>query len=174
MAADIQNDVEFETELIEWEEINVDYILATIEEMSSEQKQSNIREINDVISRILSTSPKLRSKRDLIRDFINTFNVADSKYLDEKFEEYVRAKFVVDLDRIIEDLGLDKANTVRLMANSFESGNLITSGEQFDSIVKTSLFFAPTVDERANKLMFAREALEKLFEIYGGLYVTAV
>ena len=174
MAADIQNDVEFETELIEWEEINVDYILATIEEMSSEQKQSNIREINDVISRILSTSPKLRSKRELIRDFINTFNVADSKYLDEKFEEYVRAKFVVDLDRIIEDLGLDKANTVRLMANSFESGNLITSGEQFDSIVKTSLFFAPTVDERANKLMFAREALEKLFEIYGGLYVTAV
>ena len=174
LVADIQNDIEFETELIEYTEVNVDYILATIEEMSQQDSVKNIRDIVEVVDQIMSTCPNLRSKRELIREFINSFNLAEAGYCAEVFAQFVQKKMEMDLVKIISSVNLNPANTRKLIDDSFSSGHLIDSGEQFDRIVKVSLFFSDSPNERIEKLQIAREKLTEFFEKYNGIYISAL
>lgn len=68
----INDDIEFEMELIRQVEINIDYILMLV----AQYHQSNCedKEVLGAIDRAIDSSIQLRSKKELIHGFINTIN----------------------------------------------------------------------------------------------------
>lgn len=65
----INDDIEFELELIKQIEINIDYIV----ELISNSSEINEKGFNEKIHRIVDSSTMLRNKKDLIDQFINAF-----------------------------------------------------------------------------------------------------
>jgi len=88
-AVSILNDVDFELELIQRDEINVAYILrllARLKEVSAAEQAKQRKEIMDM----LSGEVQLRSKRELIEKFINENLpiIEDADAVKGEFEEY--------------------------------------------------------------------------------------
>ena len=171
---DIRNDLEFETELVEWQDIDINYILSAIETRLNGNTGGAIRQFYEFIRLKMRASPSLHSKQKLIEDFLALFDASgdsafaqqgeDGMTIQQRFTEFARKQFRESLSSVIATLGLDRDNTEKLMAVSFENDRLITFGEQFDSIVTTSLFFAPKANEREEKLKAARIKLQELFD----------
>lgn len=85
----ILDDVDFELELIQRDDINVDYILrllANLVDASEEQKANVLTTIRNT----LSGEATLRSKRELIEKFIanNIPNISDSEDVEGEFETF--------------------------------------------------------------------------------------
>lgn len=105
----ILDDVDFELELIQKDEINVSYILrllATLidapEEEKAKQKQN--------ISNIINNNPQLRSKKELIEQFIDGYlqDISDADLVDEAFEKYWDEQKDKAFTQICEDEKLDE------------------------------------------------------------------
>jgi type I restriction enzyme R subunit len=85
----ILNDVDFELELIHRDEINVAYILKLLSKLkglTGDDLDKQKRNISD----ILSSEPKLRSKKELIERFIesNLPHIEDSDEITGKFDDF--------------------------------------------------------------------------------------
>lgn len=92
-AVSILNDVDFELELIQRDEINVAYILrllARLKEVSAAEQAKQRKEIMDM----LSGEVQLRSKRELIEKFIyqNLPSIEEPDDVKAEFEEYWEAE----------------------------------------------------------------------------------
>ena len=87
--ASILEDVDFELELIRRDEINVDYILRLLAQMigATEGKRESITK---TILDTLSSEVQLRSKRELIEKFINSYipKITSSDEVDVQFENF--------------------------------------------------------------------------------------
>ena len=105
----ILDEVDFELELIRVDEINVAYILrllAKYTESSTEQKESMKRNIMSVIS----GQEHLRSKRELIEEFIdkNLMGITDTDTIDDEFDKFLEEQKIGELERLCEEESLDK------------------------------------------------------------------
>ena len=104
----ILNDVDFELELLQKDEINVSYILKllgkAVDGPIAERKASR-----DNVLNLLKNNPQLRSKRELIETFINeSLDGIDPQRIEEEFEVFVDKerkksfKALVDRENLIE------------------------------------------------------------------------
>ncbi len=86
----ILDDVDFELELIHKDEINVSYILQLLGEIKDEKDEEKVKKQKENISNILSNNPNLRSKRELIEQFINEnlLQIRSSEDIEEEFEKF--------------------------------------------------------------------------------------
>jgi type I restriction enzyme R subunit len=105
----ILDEVDFELELIRVDEINVAYILrllAKYTESSTEQKESMKRNIMSVIS----GQEHLRSKRELIEEFIdkNLMGITDTDTIDDEFDKFLEEQKIGELEQLCEEESLDK------------------------------------------------------------------
>ena len=84
--ASIIDDVVFEMELVKQVEVNIDYILM----LAAKYHEDNCKdkEILVAIDKAIKSSLQLRSKKELIEDFINTINT-DSNINDD-WQEFVK------------------------------------------------------------------------------------
>lgn len=112
----ILDDVDFELELIHRDEINVSYILGLIVRLKFDQ-QTDPDKIRNEITTLLHTEVELRSKRELIEQFIQKHlpqikNRGDVQYEFDKFwyEEYQKA-----LNQLIEEESLSLIKTESLI-----------------------------------------------------------
>mgnify|MGYP003526266281 CR=1 FL=1 len=112
----ILDDVDFELELIHRDEINVSYILGLIVRLKFD-KQTDPDKIRNEITTLLHTEVELRSKRELIEQFIQKHlpqikNRGDVQYEFDKFwyEEYQKA-----LNQLIEEESLSLIKTESLI-----------------------------------------------------------
>src|SRR6185369_14361553 len=85
----ILDDVDFEVELIHRDEINVRYILALLAIYHGKGSAEQAR-IRKQIADLLSSEVKLRSKRELILEFIdsNMPNISDADTIGDQFDEF--------------------------------------------------------------------------------------
>jgi type I restriction enzyme R subunit len=100
----ILEDVDFEVELIHRDDINVYYILrllANYNNASSEEKA----QINKKIADIMAGDVELRSKRELILEFIdkNMPDIADSDAITDEFESFWNKKQKEAFDKFAEE-----------------------------------------------------------------------
>ena len=107
--ASILDEVDFELELIRVDEINVAYILrllARYKESSVAQQESMKRNIMSIVS----GQEHLRSKRELIEEFIdkNLMGVTDTDDIDDEFEKFLEVQKTGELERLCEEESLDK------------------------------------------------------------------
>ncbi|MYF00725.1 MAG: type I restriction endonuclease subunit R, partial [Gammaproteobacteria bacterium] len=101
----VNDDVVFEIELIKQVEINVDYILLLIEKYLEKKGSGEDKEIRATIERTINASPSLRSKKDLIEQFVDS--VTTKAKVEIEWAAFVSAKKAEELDRIIADEGLN-------------------------------------------------------------------
>lgn len=85
----ILEDVDFELELIQVDEINVNYILMLLGKLK-DAKEEDKKEQREHIANIINGDASLRSKRELIEKFINEnlMSIEESENVAEEFEKF--------------------------------------------------------------------------------------
>lgn len=162
----INDDVVFEIELIKQVEINVDYILMLVEKLRAERGDGDDKEIRDQISRAVDASPALRSKRDLVEDFVDSVSIDGA--VDAQWQSYVAAKREAELEAIITDQKLRPEQTHAFVESAFRDGQLSTSGTAITKILPPVSRFARD-GGHGDKKKTVVEALSRFFERFFGL-----
>ena len=159
----INEDIEFELELIRQVEINIDYILMLV----AKYHQTNCEDKSILVSidKAISSSMQLRSKKELIEHFIDTVNAATN--VDEDWRKFVSEQKETDLNQLITEEKLKQEETKRLMDNSFRDGLLKTTGTDIDKIMPPVSRFGG--GNRTAKKQSVIEKLMDFFEKYFGL-----
>ena len=158
----INGDIVFEIELIRQVEINIDYILMLVTKYHDSNCED--KEILVTIDKAVDSSIQLRSKKDLIENFIHTVNA--STEVDADWCTFVHEQKEADLTAIITDEKLKPEEAQKFIENSFRGGMLKTTGTDFDRIMPPVSRFG---GGRAKKKRRIIEKLMKFFEKYFGL-----
>ncbi|MBX3117048.1 MAG: type I restriction endonuclease subunit R [Cryobacterium sp.] len=129
----INDDLVFEIELIKQVEVNVDYILMLVEKYRAERGNGEDKEIRARISRAVDASPTLRSKKDLIEEFVE--RVTATGDIDQEWSAHIAARRESELERIIEEERLDPDAARAYMDRAFRDGALQSSGTALTEIL---------------------------------------
>lgn len=159
----INDDIVFEMELIRQVEINIDYILLLVEKFHKSNCKD--KEILVSIDRAIDSSIQLRSKKELIHDFIRTIDV--STVVERDWTTFVKEQEEAELNTIITEEKLKPDETKRFVDNSFRDGTLKTTGTDFDRIMPPVSRFGG--GNRAAKKQGVIARLSKFFEKYLGV-----
>lgn len=161
----IQDDVVFEIELIKQVEVNIDYILLIVARYKNENKDKDT--IIEHVRKLINAGIELRSKRELIENFINQMNASDTD-IQEEFYKYVREEKEKDLIKIIKDENLKEKETNDFITSCFEYGEIRTSGTDIDKILPPISRFSKQ-GNKIEKKQIVVEKLQSFFEKYSGL-----
>jgi len=159
----INDDIIFELELIRQIEINIDYILMLVAKFHASNGED--KSILVSIDKAIGSSIQLRSKKELIENFIETVNA--STKVDEDWRRFVHEQKDTDLAALISEEKLKQEETKRFIDNSFRDGTLKTTGTDIDKIMPPVSRFGG--GDRTAKKQSVIEKLMKFFEKYFGL-----
>lgn len=158
----INDDIVFEIELVKQVTINIDYILQLV----ARYKSSKDKEILVTIDKAMGSSPDLRSKKELIEQFIKTLNANTD--VDRDWRIFADKSRADELERIIEDENLKPEETRTFVANAFRDGQIKATGMAFAGILPpVSMFDADNA--RAKKKGIVLDKLRAFFEKYFGI-----
>lgn len=159
----INDDLIFETELIRQVEINIDYILLLVQKYHD--SNCTDKEILVNISKAIGSSLQLRSKKELIENFISSVN-ADTDVA-QGWREYVQRRKAEELQEIIESEHLKPEETEKFIESSFRDGQVRTTGTDIDKILPPMSRFGG--GNRKEKKKTVIEKIRTFFEKYFGL-----
>lgn len=156
----INDDVVFEIELVKQVEINIDYILMLVKKYQQEGNQN--KEIVVTIEKAVNSSMNLRSKMELIRNFLSKINAQTE--VDGDWKKFVDEQREKDLAVIINEEKLKAEETHKFIDNSFRDGVLKTTGMDIDVIMPAVSRFGG--GNRAEKKKRVIERLMGYYEKY--------
>lgn len=160
----ILDDVVFEMELVKQVEVNIDYILMLV----GKYHDSNCKdkEILVAIDKAIKSSLQLRSKKELIENFIATINTSTDVNAD--WQKFVKKQRQEDMEQLIVEEKLKPAETEKFMENSFRDGVLKTTGTDIDKLMPpVSRFGGGCLRDKKKQGIIAK--LKAFFEKYFGL-----
>ena len=160
----VNDDLVFETELIRQVEINIDYILLLVQKYHDSNCTN--KEILVNISKAIGSSIRLRSKKELIENFIGSVN-ADTD-VEKSWKDFVQQQKDEDLKEIIDSEHLKPQETRTFIDNSFRDGQVRTTGTDIDKILPPMSRFGGG-GNRQEKKKTVIEKLQTFFERYFGL-----
>ena len=160
---DIKDDIVFEMELVKQVEVNIDYILMQVAKYHASNCKD--KEILVSIDKAIKSSLELRSKKELIDNFIATINAESDVHRD--WRSFVKSEQVKDLDSIIKDENLNAAETKKFVTNAFLDGFLKTTGTDIANIMPALSRFGGS--KRSEKKQAVIDKLRRFFEKYSGL-----
>lgn len=158
----ILNDVDFEVELIHRDEINVTYILRLLAQMKASEGKTK-KKIRKDIDDLLSGQPQLRSKKELIQQFIenNLLKVENAADIDEKFYEYWDKQEKKAFESMCSELDLDP-EVVRGIIDNY----LFTEREPRGEDVVSALKDKPKILERRSLINKATDRILGFIETF--------
>jgi type I restriction enzyme R subunit len=162
----INDDLVFEMELIKQIEINIDYILELIRKYHEDHTKN--KELLLDINKAIDSSFELRNKKDLINQFITRLDV--HSVVDTDWRKFVEEKKVDELERIIEEEGLDRKATYAFVKNSFRDGNVATTGTAIAKVLPPVSRFSPggeRTQKRESVLAKLTSFFQRFFDISG-------
>lgn len=159
----INDDLVFETELIRQVEINIDYILLLVQKYHDSNCTN--KEILVNISKAIGSSIQLRSKKELIENFIGSVN-ADTD-VEKSWKDFVRRRKDEDLKEIIDSEHLKPQETRTFIDNSFRDGQVRTTGTDIDRILPPMSRFGG--GNRQEKKKSVIDKIQAFFDRYFGL-----
>lgn len=162
----IIDDVVFEIELIKQVEINVDFILMLVHQYRAAKGDGDDKEIRASIDRAIESSPTLRNKKDLIQQFVDSLSTTSD--VDVEWREFVSARRDYELNKIIEEEGLDGEATRSFIEAAFRDGGIQPTGTAVTKILPPVSRFAPS-GAHASKKQSVIEKLSAFFERFLGL-----
>lgn len=162
-STDIIDDIVFEVELIKQIEINIDYILMLVKKYHDTHCED--KEVLITINKAIDASPKLRSKKALIENFIAGINEVDD--IMAEWHDYVVAMREEDLKNIIQEEKLKPEETRKYLENAFRDGEIKTAGTDIDKLMPPVSRFGG--GKRAEKKQSVISKLKTFFEKYFGI-----
>ena len=159
----INDDLVFETELIRQVEINIDYILLLVQKYHDSNCTN--KEILVNISKAIGSSIQLRSKKELIENFIGSVN-ADTD-VEKSWKDFVQQRKDEDLKEIIDSEHLKPQETKAFIDNSFRDGQVRTTGTDIDKILPPMSRFGG--GNRQEKKKSVIDKIQAFFDRYFGL-----
>lgn len=157
---DIEKDIVFEIELIKQIEINIDYILMLVAQYHDSHCMD--KEVLITIQKAVDSSPELRSKKDLIENFIAGINEVDDVV--EDWHSYVAKEREKALVGIIEEEKLKEKETREFISIAFRDGGIKTTGTDIDKILPAVSRFGSGGSERRAKKETVIDKLKAFFE----------
>lgn len=163
----VNDDIEFEMELIKQVEINIDYILMLIRKYH----ESNLldKEIAINISKAIDSSVDLRNKKELIEKFVASLTPTSN--VDNEWTSYVEEEKKAELNKIITDENLKEEETKTFISNSFRNGEIQSAGTAFAKILPPVSRFTPTGDltkKKESVLEKLKAYFDRFFDISSG------
>lgn len=159
----INDDIVFEMELIKQVDINIDYILMLVAKYHDSNCQD--AEILVDIKKAIGGSIELRSKKQLIEDFIAQINTSTD--IQKDWQSYIAKKREEELTAIIAEQKLKPEETKTFIENSFRDGILRTTGTDIDKILPPTSRFGGGNRSEVKKNVIER--LKEFFEKYFGV-----
>lgn len=159
----ILDDVVFEMELVKQVEVNIDYILMLVAKYHDENCKD--KEILVAIDKAIRSSLQLRSKKELIEDFIETINASSD--VNEDWQKFVQEQKEMDIQELIQEEKLKPEETKRLMENAFRDGVLKTMGTDVDKILPPISRFGGGTRDKKKQIVINK--LKIFFEKYFGI-----
>lgn len=160
---DINDDLIFEIELVRQTEINVDYILALVAKYH--ESDCKDKEILANINRAVDASIELRSKKELIHDFISLYSSKRNGNIHDSWYSYIDSKKEKEITAIIEENNLNEDETKNFISNSFRDGIIKTTGTDIDRILPPMSRFDTERSKKKRKII---NLLVGFFEKYFG------
>ena len=155
----INDDLIFEMELIKQIEINIDYILELIKKYHENHTQD--AELLIDIGKAISSSVKLRNKKDLIYQFIERLDI--NSVVDDDWQEFVEKKKIEELEDIIESEELNHEEAYAFVRNAFRDGSIATTGTAIAKVLPPVSRFSPG-GERTQKRESVLSKLTSFFD----------
>lgn len=165
----INDDLVFEMELIKQVEINIDFVLGLIKRYHEDHNKN--RDILVDINKAIDSSVELRNKKDLINQFIASLDI--HSVVDDDWQKFVDKKKIEELEKIIDNEGLDHDATYAFVRNSFRDGGVATSGTAITKVLPPVSRFSPTgerTQKRESVLSKLTSFFERFFDISGGKF----
>ena len=166
----INDDLVFEMELIKQVEINIDFVLELIKKYHKDHNKN--REVLVDINKVIDSSVELRNKKDLIDQFISSLDM--QSIIDDDWQVFVNKKKIEELEKIIENEGLDRSATYKFIRNSFRDGNVTTTGTAITKVLPPVSRFSPSGErtkKRDSVLGKLMHFFERFFDFSGGKFL---
>lgn len=161
---DITDDIVFEVELIRQIEINIDYILMLVKKCHD--SNCNDKEVLITIQKAVDASPELRSKKQLIENFIAGINDVDDVM--SEWYRFVASEREKELKQIIHEEKLRESETRKFLENAFRDGEIKTTGTDIDKLMPPVSRFGGD-GARAKKKQTVIDKLKIFFEKFFGI-----
>lgn len=164
----ILDDVDFELELLQKDEINIDYILrllATLVDDSKETWKTNETQRKNIID-MISWDKQLRSKKELIQKFMDDYlwNIKDSSMISSEFEKFMNSEKIKEFEKFCIDENIDSSKLEKIISDYIYTWKAPLNDEIWAILTKKPrLVERKTVLERIKTKM--TELLEKFDEI---------
>lgn len=160
----INDDIVFEMELVKQVDISIDYILTLIAKYNSGAQKD--KEIVVKIRSAVDASPELRSKKDLIENFIA--GLTPGIDVDEDWQKFIAEKLNDELDALIREERLNAAGTQEILRDAFREGRVRGTGTELSAVLPPVSRFSAT-DERSALRERVLLKLEAFVERFRGL-----
>ncbi len=130
--ADIEDDIEFEIELVKQVQIDITYILELVAQYKASQCKD--REVLLKISRSITSSPDLRNKKELIERFVDRMTPQAGEVHDE-WDKYLAGEKKRQMDEIISGEKLKPEKTREFIDRCFKDGYVEENGTAVTEIL---------------------------------------
>ena len=128
------------------------------------------KEILVTINKAVNSSPTLRSKKQLIENFIESVNDNSSDDIVGQWNDFVFVKREQDLEQIIKDEKLKPEETRKFLDNAFRDGEIKTAGTDIDKLMPPVSRFGGGREKKKQGIIDKLKAFfEKFFGIGGNL-----
>lgn len=161
---DVNDDIVFEMELIKQIEINIDYILMLLHKY--QESHFKDKEIVVTITKSIDSSMELRSKKDLIEQFISA--LIPTTRIDDDWQTFIQQKKKAELDAIIKDENLNKEATYSFVNNAFRDGYVQTFGRELAGLLPPISLFSRS-NNRTQKRLTVVEKITAFFNRFKDL-----
>jgi type I restriction enzyme R subunit len=158
----INDDLVFELELVRQVEVNIDYILMLVAKYHDSNCED--KSILVAITKAVDSTMELRSKKELIEQFVQTVNATTQ--VDEDWRAFVQEQKEKDMAALIREERLKDVETRHFLANSLRDGSLKTIGTDIDQLLPPMSMFSGGREEKKQGVV---AKLMAFFEKYSGI-----
>lgn len=166
----IDQDLVYELDLVKQLDINIDYLLNKIDEYHS--KNIKHKDIQNMINIIINSSYSLKSKKELIIDFLNSIKdntVEESNvHIRDEFVEFYRNRQEIDLLNIVNEYNLDLEKTKNFINRCKDNDEFIDYGDNIKNLTLNKLPRFSNIDGKNSReiIQNIKNKLKKYCENY--------
>lgn len=157
----VNDDLEFEMELVKQVEVGIDYILFLVQEYNGTHRQDS--EIVVKINKAIDSSPDLRDKKELINRFIE--GLTPDSDVAERWKTYVNEQKRKEFADIVREEHLKEVPAHAFIESAWVRGSVPEGGLELDGILPPLNPFNPNAD-REGKLRRVLGRLKAFFAKY--------
>ena len=159
----VNDDIEFEMELVKQVEVNIDYILYLVKQYHDSHCQDN--EIHIRIVKSIESSADLRDKKELIERFIESMTATGDVY--EEWQMYLNRQKKDEFAKLVNEEHLKSDKAMEFIEMAFTRGYVPEGGLELNNIMPPINPFDPNAN-RQGKVEHVLDRLKSFFTKYYG------